>query len=171
VVINMRISSCVGRILCALVLVTPAAAQRQAGPPAVVDPAASIDIVVRPVRNGAPDAQYAEIKEQITRSPGVTSAEFAVRVPGGPPGPAAPAGLEVVEMVDPQGPVPVHADSGGSRRWRAQRAVTFPVTVTFRARMWPVGTRTNPSYMLRAAEGAVSGQGSGILITPDDGVN
>ncbi len=153
-------------------MVTPAAAQRPAGDrAAVVDPAASIDIVVRPVRNGSPDVQYAEIAEHIVRAPGVTSAEFAVRVPGGPPGVAAPPGLETVEMLDTKGPVPVRADSGNSRRWRAQRPVTFPVTVAFRARMWPPGTRTNPSYMLRAAEGAVSGQGSGILVTPDDGVN
>src|SRR5262249_26285360 len=37
--------------------------------------------------------------------------------------------------------------------------------------MWPPGTRTNPSYMLRTADGAVSGQGSGILVTPVDGVD
>jgi hypothetical protein len=168
----MRISTCVGQILCGLVIATPVAAQRQAGDrPTVVDPAASIDIIVRPVRNGSPDVQYAEIREQIVRSPGVTSADFAVQVPGGPPGIAAPPGLETVEMVDSQGSIPVRADSGNSRRWRAQRPVTFPVTVTFKARMWPPGTRTNPSYMLRAAEGAVSGQGSGILVTPTDGVN
>src|SRR5204863_8728215 len=105
------------------------------------------------------------------RSPGVTNAEFSVLVPGGPPvGPAA-SGLEMVEMVDPQGPVPTSADSGNGRRWRAQRPVTFPVSVTFRARMWPPGTRTNPSYMLRTADGAVSGQGSGMFVFPEDGVD
>ena len=72
-------------------------------------------------------------------------------------------------MVDAQGPVPVAIDSGG-RVWRAQRRVTFPVTVTYKARMWPPGTRTNPSYMLRTSGGAVSGQGSGIIVAPDDGV-
>ena len=167
----MRISSVIRQAVCGVIIVAPAAAQRDGERPVVVDPAASIDIVVRPARNGSPDVQYAEIREHIVRSPGVTSADFAVRVPGGPPGAAAPAGLEIVEMVDNQGTVPVRADSGNSRRWRAQRPVTFPVTVTFRARMWPPGTRTNPSYMLRTADGAVSGQGSGILVTPDDGVD
>ena len=166
----MRISSFLRPILCGAIVVSPAAAQRGGGPPVVVDPAARIDIVVRPVRNGAPDVQYAEIHEQIFRSAGVTSADFTVQVPGGPPGPPAPAGLETVEMIDAQGPVPVRGDSGGSRRWRAQRPITFPVTLTFKARMWPPGTRTNPSYMLRTAEGAVSGQGTGILVTPVDGV-
>ena len=166
----MRISSLVGGLLSGLFVVTPAPGQR-GGRPTVVDPAATIDIVVRPVRDGSPDVQYAEIREQIVRSPGVTNADFTVLVPGGPPGIAASGGLEVLEMVDPQGTVPVRADSGNSRRWRAQRPVTFPVTVTYRARMWPPGTRTNPSYMLRSSEGAVSGQGTGILITPSDGVN
>jgi hypothetical protein len=166
----MRTLSLVCRIACGIVLASPVAAQR-GGPPGPVDPAASIDIIVRPMRNGSPDVQYAEIREHIVRSPGVTSADFAVLVPGGPPGIAAPAGLETLEMVDAQGPVPVRTDSGNARRWRAQRPVTFPVSVTFRARMWPPGTRTNPSYMLRTADGAVSGQGSGILITPTDGVS
>ena len=167
----MRVSSLAARILfCGAMLATPAAAQR-GNRPVVVDPAASIDITVRPVRNGSPDVQYAEIRERIVRSPGVTNAEFSVLVPGGPPGVAAPDGLEIVEMVDPQGPVPMRADSGNGRRWRAQRAVTFPASVTFRARMWPPGTRTNPSYMLRTADGAVSGQGTGILVTPEDGVD
>jgi hypothetical protein len=153
----------------ALAIGAPVFAQRGAPPP-VVDAAASIDVVVRPVRNGSPDVQYAEIREEIARSPGTTSTDFTVLVPGGPPGPA-PEGLDVLEMMDIHGGVPVRADSGNSRRWRAQRPVTFPVTVVFRARMWPPGTRTNPSYMLRSSEGAVSGQGTGILITPVDGVN
>lgn len=157
-------------LLLAVAVVLPASAQRGA-PPVVVDPGASIDIMVRPVRNGAADAQYAEIREHIVRSAGVTNAAFVVQVPGGPPVGPAPAGLEVLEMSDAQGSVPVRADSGGNRRWTAQRTVTFPVTLTFKAHMWPPGTRTNPSYMLRAADGAVSGQGSGILVTPLDGVD
>lgn len=157
-------------MLCGAIIVTPAAAQRGRGTPAVIDPAATVDIVVRPVRNGSPDVQYVELREVFVRSPGVTNASLAVQVPGPPPG-APPAGLEVVEMIDAQGPVPVLADSGGGRQWRAQRAVTYPITITYKARMWPPGTRTNPSPMLRTAEGAVSGQGSGILVVPSDGVN
>lgn len=125
---------------------------------------------MRPVRNGHPDVQYAEIQENFVRSAGVTNANFSVQVPGPPPG-APPAGIEVVEMVDAIGVVPVASDSGGGRPWRAQRPVTYPVTVTFKARMWPPGTRTNPSPMLRTAEGAVSGQGSGMFVMPNDGVN
>ncbi|HEX4683777.1 MAG TPA: hypothetical protein VH277_13755 [Gemmatimonadaceae bacterium] len=136
----------------------------------VVDAAASIDIVVRPVRDGAPDSRYADVRESITRTAGVTSSDFIVQVPGGPSGAPAPAGLETLEMSDVNGVVPVRADSG-TRRWRALRPITFPVTLAFKARMWPPGTRTNPSYMLRSAEGAVSGQGTGILVTPVDGVD
>jgi hypothetical protein len=161
------------RFALGIAVFTPAIAVAQRGParPVVVDTGASIDILVRPVRSGSPDVLYAEIHERIVRSAGVTNGEFAVRVPGGPPGPPAPPGLEVVEMDDPQGAVPVRPDSGGTRLWRALRPVTYPVTVSFKARMWPPGTRTNPSFMLRTAEGGVSGQGTGILVTPNDGVD
>ena len=166
----MRMSPAIRHLLCGALLATPAAAQRGRGTPPVVDAAATADIIVRPVRNGSPDVQYAEVHAVFTRSPGVTNANFTVQVPGPPPG-APPAGLEVVEMVDAQGSVPVLTDSGGGRPWRAQRSITYPVTITFKARMWPPGTRTNPSPMLRTADGAVSGQGSGIFVIPTDGVN
>lgn len=157
-------------VLCGALSASRADAQRSGAPPVVVDRGASIDIVVRPVRSGAADVQYAEIREQIHRSAGVMNQALVVQVPGGPPG-APPEGLETLEMADVNGVVPVRGDSGGSRRWTAQRPVTFPVTLTFKARMWPPGTRTNPSYMLRSTDGAVSGQGSGILLTPLDGVD
>lgn len=158
-------------VLFGSLLASPVAAQRgRGGPPPVNDPAASAEITVKPVRNGNPDVQYAEIREVFTRSAGATNANFSVQVPGPPPG-AAPAGLEVVEMTDATGPVPVVTDTGGGRPWRAQRAITYPVTITFKARMWPPGTRTNPSPMLRTSAGAVSGQGSGMFVTPLDGVN
>jgi hypothetical protein len=156
-------------VACSLVAVGSLSAQGRGQRPVVVDPGASIDIVVKPVRNGASDVQYAEVREHIVRSAGVTNAEFAVRVPSGPPG-APPAGLEIVEMTDANGAVPVRADSG-SRLVRATRPVTFPVTLVFKARMWPPGTRTNPSFMLRSSEGGVSGQGTGMFVVPDDGVD
>lgn len=156
-------------LLCLTFPATPAFAQR-GGPPAVVDPGASIEITVKPIRNGSPDAQYAEIREHIVRSAGTTNTAFVVQVPGGPPVPPM-EGMETLEMSDATGPVPVRGDSGGSRRWTAQRPITYPVTLMFKTRMWPPGTRTNPSYMLRSTEGGVSGQGSGILVTPLDGVD
>jgi len=155
---------------CSLVLAGCLSAQGRGQRPVVVDPGASIDIVVKPVRNGAPEVLYAEVREHLVRSPGVTNSEFAVRTPGGPPGPP-PAGLEVVDMTDANGPVPMRTDTTGSRMTRATRPVTYPVTLVFKARMWPPGTRTNPSFMLRASEGGVSGQGTGMFVTPDDGVD
>jgi hypothetical protein len=158
-------------LLSACALATPAAAQRgRGGPPPVVDAAASAEITVRPVRAGAPDVQYAEIREVFKRGSGATSANFSVTVPEPPPG-APPAGIEIVEMSDANGSVPVVADTSRGRPWRAQRTVTYPVTISFKARMWPPGTRTNPSPMLRTAAGAVSGQGAGMFVMPNDGVN
>lgn len=159
---NKRTPCLLLRLLMILAVASPAAAQ-------VVDTAARIDIVVRPVRNGAREVAYADIHERLVRSAGVTNAAFAVQVPAGPPGPRPSPGMAAVEMTDALGNVPVVNDSG-TRRWRAQRTVTFPVTIAFKARMWPQGTFTNPSFMLRAAGGAVSGQGTGILVTPLDSV-
>jgi predicted metalloprotease with PDZ domain len=169
---RMRVSAISVRILCAAVMATPLVAQQPPGirPGSVIDSAAAMDIVVKPVRNGSADVQYAEIRQHVVRSPGVTIENLTVLVPGGPPGANAVAGLETLEMTDRHGPVPVRNDSGGTRRWRAERTVTFPVSLTYRARMWPPGTRTNPSYMLRASGGAVSGQGTGMFITLSDGV-
>jgi predicted metalloprotease with PDZ domain len=69
----------------------------------------------------------------------------------------------------------VRFDSGGrdghGGRWRAERAIVYPLTIAYKARMWPPGTRTNPSPMLRTSGGGVSGQGAGILVVPHDGVN
>lgn len=159
-------------ILCgAAVAPSTAAAQRgRGGPPPVNDPSASAEIVVKPIRNGAPDVQHAEVREVFRRSTGATNASLTFQVPEPPPG-ATVAGLEVVELTDANGAVPVARDTVGNRPWRAQRSVTYPVTVLYKARMWPPGTRTNPSPMLRTSEGSVSGQGAGIFVTPQDGVN
>ena len=150
----------------------PLAAQRGRGVPVVIDRAATAEIVVRPVRNGSPDVQYVDIHEVFSRSPGATKDSLTVQVPEPPPVGAPPAGLEVVSMSDAQGAVPVRFDSAGrGGRWRAERVVTYPLTINYKARMWPPGTRTNPSPMLRTAGGAVSGEGIGIFVVPSDGVN
>ena len=60
---------------------------------------------------------------------------------------------------------------GRGGEWRAERAITYPLTISYKARMWPAGTRTNPSPMLRTSGGGASGQESGILVVPNDGVN
>ena len=112
---------------CSLVLAGCLSAQGRGQRPVVVDPGASIDIVVKPVRNGAPEVLYAEVREHLVRSPGVTNSEFAVRTPGGPPGPP-PAGLEVVDMTDANGPVPMRTDT------TAPQSTTTAPLQSFRAR-------------------------------------
>lgn len=168
----MHHRSLISWLVLGVVASAPAQAQRGPRTPTVVDPAAGADIVVRPVRNGSPAVQYADIHEVFTRSSGATAENLTVQVPEPPPVGAPPPGLEVVMMSDAQGPVPVHFDSSGrGGRWRADRAVSYPLTITYKARMWPPGTRTNPSPMLRTSGGGVSGQGAGILVLPNDGVN
>ena len=166
----MQTSKLVACLSSVAFIASSAAAQRGRGAPVVVDSAATADIVVRPVRNGSQDVQYVEIHEVFTRSAGATRDSLTFQVPNPPPGPP-PAGLEVIEATDANGAVPIRIDSSAGRRWRADRAVTYPLTITYKARMWPPGTPTNPSPMLRTAGGGVSGQGTGILVIPNDGVN
>ncbi|HEY4302920.1 MAG TPA: hypothetical protein VGM82_00525 [Gemmatimonadaceae bacterium] len=150
----------------------PLVAQRGRGTPAVVDPGASAEIVVKAVRSGAPDVQYVDVHEVFARSAGATKDSLTVQIPEPPPVGAPSAGLEVLAMSDARGVVAVRFDTTGrGGRWRADRTITYPLTIDYKARMWPPGTRTNPSPMLRTAGGAVSGQGSGMLVIPSDGVN
>ena len=111
----MRIASIAVSLVCGVVIATPAAAQGRGGRPLVDEPGASMDIVVRPVRNGAPDVQYVEIREVLTRRAGTTNDNFGVRGAGAPPVGAPPPGLEIAEMRDVAGPVPVSLDSSAGR--------------------------------------------------------
>jgi hypothetical protein len=120
-----------------------------------------MDIHRSPVRNGSAECgSTPEYRERSSAARASRTASFAVRVP--PAGLVADrgGGLEVVRMNDPEGAVPMRADSGGSRFWRAQRAVTFSrhAHVPRRACGQP-GTRTNPSYM--ASHGGRRGERSG----------
>src|SRR4051812_11829221 len=136
---DMQFPRLVAPLLCVAIGTSPVAGQRGRGAPVVTDPAATAEIVVRPVRNGSEDVQYVDIREVFTRSVGTTSDNLTVQVPEPPPVGTAPAGLEILEMTDAKGTVPVRNDSGGARRWRAERQVTYPLTMTFKARMWPPG--------------------------------
>ena len=101
------------------VLTAMSACGRQSGgAPAGADAAASAEIVVRPVRNGSADVQYADIHEVFTRSRGATAESLTVRVPEPPPVGPPPAGLEVVAMSDAQGTVPCSIRERRERRER-----------------------------------------------------
>lgn len=52
------------------------------------------------------------------------------------------------------------------RHWKAQRAVSYPVTIRYRSLVQPVGARQGPPFGIRPSGGGVSGAGSGFLVIP-----
>ena len=176
----LRITSFVRGASFCVALSTPATAQQRAAVPA-----GTMDILARPVRLEGADVEYVQMRMQLMRDVNASEAAFSLQAPivsGGIFGLAER--LENVEIADVSGPVPVQIEddtpsaSGppgsrglGNRHWRATRPVAFPLTITYKARIWPPGTRSNPTFMLRAVQGSVSGRGYGFLLTPEDRVN
>src|SRR5262245_31680699 len=170
----MMIRSLMGLAFGIAAVAGPAAAQ-QGAVARERDPDALVDIVARPVRNGAVDVQYVEVVQEFRRKAGATAADFALRTPDSPGRRDNVSGSRpaLVMMVDAQGPVAVEIRdttpgtpiSGGANVWRAARPVTFPVTIRYYLPPWPPGTRTNPSFMLRSVAGAVSAAGGGLFLT------
>ncbi|MFT4077553.1 MAG: hypothetical protein QM647_18650 [Asticcacaulis sp.] len=54
------------------------------------------------------------------------------------------------------------------RHWRARRAVKWPVTVTYKALVQPVGSPNGPAFGIRPSGGGVSGSGGGFLLLPEN---
>jgi hypothetical protein len=54
------------------------------------------------------------------------------------------------------------------RHWQAQRAVSFPVRVSYRAVVEPWTDRRGPPFNLKPSRGGVSGAGSGFLVIPEN---
>lgn len=54
------------------------------------------------------------------------------------------------------------------RHWTADRAVSFPVEIAYRARVAPDGHRGGPPFDMRAIAGGAIGAGSGFLLLPEN---
>lgn len=62
------------------------------------------------------------------------------------------------------------ADRGGfilNRHWRAERAVLYPLEISYRALVYPTTTRNGPPWHLRPSAGGVSAAGVGFLLLPE----
>lgn len=82
--------------------------------------------------------------------------------------------VQDLKVADGSGEVPlVSSDApaapGGFpyfRHWKAQRPVSYPVTISYRSLVQPVGSRQGPPFGIRPSGGGVSGAGSGFLVIP-----
>ncbi|MDV6332952.1 hypothetical protein [Asticcacaulis sp. 201] len=84
--------------------------------------------------------------------------------------------IQNLQVSDAQGVVALTVDEdkpvpGGMpyyRHWRAARAVTYPVTVSYTAGVQPPGSPSGPAFGIRPAEGGISGSGGGFLLLPEN---
>lgn len=131
-------------------------------------------VQLKPVRDGGPLVMAIEVKAEVR---GVANADmFSLTAPvnyAGNPGIADR--VESLVLRDRKGLVPLTvqddpANPGGFpyfRHWRAQRAVSFPATISYRARVTPDGGPPGPPFSIRQSAGGVSGSGAGFLVLPE----
>jgi hypothetical protein len=151
--------------------------QRQTRP--VGEPMGTIEHVWKPVRDGGPEVTAIEVRTAIKEMPASAGQSFALNAPityAGVPGIADR--VQKLEVKDAAGVIAFRVEDdaphpGGFphyRHWRAERAVTFPLTISYRslAPAKPVG---GPPFGLLANSGGVSGAGSGFLVLPEGKLN
>jgi hypothetical protein len=151
----------------------PASAQRggRGGGP----PIGTVEHVWKPVRDGGADVVAIEVRTQLTGFPDSLGRTFSVTAPITYAGvPRIAERVQNLEVKDASGVIELRveddaANPGGFpfyRHWRATRAVTFPVSISYRslAPTTPVG---GPPFGLFSAHGGVSGAGSGFLVLPE----
>lgn len=143
-----------------------------AGPAA----AQSFQTTLKPARDAAGEVAAIEVRSEI----------------GGMPAAAGPLVLQApvvyaalrgvadrvkdLEVRDAQGVVPLSAVDdppapGGFpyyRHWKAGRAVSYPVTVTYSSLVQPAGSPPGPPFGIRPSGGGVSGAGAGFLVVPEN---
>lgn len=132
-----------------------------------------LDTVLKPVREGGPEVTAIEVKAELAEGVGDTLVLSA---------PVTYAGVrDVADRVqglvvrDAKGVIPLAvaddpAAPGGFpyfRHWTAQRAVSYPVTISYRSLVQPAGAPQGPPFGIRPSGGGVSGAGAGFLVLPE----
>lgn len=137
----------------------------------------TFDLTLRPVREGGPEVTAIEVRTELTRTPSGETGSFSVRAPVVYASVTGIADrIQDLEVSDPTGTVPltVHddpVDPGGFpfyRHWRAERAVTDPVVVTYLSFPQSTPPVVGPQFAFRAHGGGISTAGSGFLALPED---
>lgn len=133
------------------------------------------NITLKPMRTAAGKVDRVEVRQRIE---GVAPADGQpltlaanVAIFGTP---AVADRITGLEAADADGSIPLKAQddpvapggAGYARRWKAQRPVKFPVTVSYTAAVQPDGVGSGPAYGLRPSGGGVAAMGSGFLLLP-----
>ncbi len=138
-------------------------------------PSGTIEHTWTPLRDGAAQVWAIQVRTVVRGLPQESSTPFSLDVPITYAGVRGIADrVQGLQVRDAQGAVPftTHDDAphpGGFphyRRFRAQRGVSWPVTVTYRS-LAPRSLIGGPPFGLYSAHGGVSGAGSGFLVLPE----
>jgi hypothetical protein len=143
--------------------------------PATVQDAGMFDVLLRPLRESSTEVTAIAVRAVIRDARLSGGQPFTLSAPivyAAVPGIADR--VKDLIVTDAEGVVPMRANDdpeapGGFpyfRHWRAQRDVSFPLTVTYRSEVQPIGNRNSPPFGIRPAAGGVSGAGSGFLLIP-----
>ncbi len=162
-------------ILAGLAPAGPAHGQEPPAASAPVQPAGMFDVLLRPLRESGTEVTAIAVRAVIRDARVTGDQPFTLSAPvvyAAVPGIADR--VKDLVVTDAQGIVPLRASDdpaapGGFpyfRHWRAQRDVSFPLTVTYRSEVQPIGDRNGPPFGIRPAAGGVSGAGSGFLVIP-----
>jgi M61 glycyl aminopeptidase len=134
------------------------------------------DVLLRPIRGGAPEVKAIEVRAELRDSPArgkAFSLQAAITY-------ASIAGIaeriQKLEVRDASGVVPLsveddRANRGGMpyfRHWRAGRDVAYPVFITYRSLPQSTPGVPGPQFSFRAHAGGVSAAGCGFLALPED---
>ena len=124
-----------------------------------------LETVLKPVRDGGAEVVAIEVRSVLTQGEGLVLSA-----------PVTYAGVRGVAdrvqgltVTDAKGAVPLAsvddpAAPGGFpyfRHWTAQRAVTYPVKISYRSAVQPAGAPQGPPFGIRPSAGGVSGAGRG----------
>ncbi|MEA1940769.1 MAG: hypothetical protein U9P68_00840 [Pseudomonadota bacterium] len=135
------------------------------------------EVLLRPVRDGGTEVTAIAVRATIRGGELAGDERLRLTAPvvyAGVPGIADR--VEDLQVTDRHGIVPLSAEDGPAapggfpyfRHWTAGRDVSFPVRITYRSRVQPVGAPGGPPFGIRPTDGGVSGAGSGFLVIPEN---
>ncbi len=132
-----------------------------------------LDTVLKPVRDGGTEVVAIEVTAELAGGQGDGLVLSAPVVYAGVRGVADR--VQDLVVTDAKGVVPLAsvddpAAPGGFpyfRHWTAQRAVTYPVKISYRSAVQPAGAPQGPPFGIRPSAGGVSGAGAGFLVLPE----
>ncbi|EGX99480.1 putative lipoprotein [Nitrospirillum viridazoti Y2] len=135
----------------------------------------SLSVIAKPVRSGAPEVQYITVDERIGLTAGSTALDLCIPIVyAGRKGIADR--VQDLAVRDAAGAVPMRmeddtANPGGFpfyRHWRAERAVSGPVTVTYRMMSFTGTVTPGPQFDFYSHDGGVSTGGMALFVLPQN---